>query len=117
FGVRVQQQNPTLAGWLALPNAGVHEILLLGALTNLLLIATGLYLVIYPLSILGAKPILSALALLVVGLMVVEVIPKAYALRAPESTVKSSFPFFIAVRHCVAPFALPLREFSDRLIA
>lgn len=116
FGVRVQQQNPVLASWLALPNAGVHEILLLGALANLLLIATGIYLVLYPLNFLGAAPILSSLVLLILGLMVVEVIPKACALRAPETTVKHSFPLFMAIRHCVAPVALPLREFSDRLI-
>lgn len=116
LGARVQQQNPILANWLSLPNAGVHEILLLGALANLLLIATGLYLVLYPLNLLGAQPILSTVVLLGMGLMVVEVIPKVCALRAPESTVQRSFPLFLAIRHCVAPFALPLREFSDRVI-
>jgi CBS domain containing-hemolysin-like protein len=99
------------------PVALLSEVLLLGGITNLLLATAGLWLIVNPWSAAGQNPWLGALLLFGGGLIVVELIPNAFALRAPERILRSTLPVFVVVRKLVAPFAGALRSLSERLVA
>lgn len=99
------------------PIALLSEVLLLGGVTNLLLAATGLWLVLHSWSALGWNPWLGALILVGCGLVLVDLLPNACALRAPDRTLQVTLPVFAVFRRLVSPFASVLRAFSERLVA
>jgi len=88
----------------------LHESLLLGAKVNLLLAALGLYFVTGPLPKLGLHPGMGALLIFGLGLFVVEILPKAWAVRAPERAIRWTLPPLLFLR----PMAAPLMGFLTR---
>jgi CBS domain containing-hemolysin-like protein len=99
------------------PVALLSEVLLLGGITNLLLATAGLWLILNPWKAAGQNLWLGALLLFGGGLIVVELIPNAYALRSPDRILRSTLPVFVVLRKLVAPFAGALRVLSERLVA
>jgi putative hemolysin len=94
----------------------LSEVLLLCGITNLLLAAAGLWIILNPLSAAGWNPWLGALALFGGGLLVVELIPNALALRSPERALCSFLPLFVTMRRLITPLAASLRKVSDKLV-
>jgi putative hemolysin len=94
----------------------LSEVLLLCGITNLLLAAAGLWLILNPLHAAGWNPWLGALALFGGGLLIVELIPNALALRAPERALCSTLPVFVAIRRLITPLAGSLGHLSDKLV-
>lgn len=92
------------------------EVLLLGGVTNLLLAAAGLWLILNPWSTAGWNPWLGVLILFGGGLLLTELIPNAFALRTPAGTLRRMLPLFVALRKAIAPFASVLRSISERLV-
>src|SRR4051812_22439691 len=99
------------------PVALLSEVLLLGGIANLLLTIAGLWLILNPWMAAGQNPWLGALLLFGGGLVVVELIPNAFALRAPDRILRSTIPVFVILRKLIAPFAGVLRTVSERLVA
>lgn len=98
------------------PMAVLQEVLLLGCVSNLLLAALGLHLVLHPLRNLGWSPWSSAPVMFGLGLALVEVLPKALALRAPEGSLRVALPVLLVLRGMIAPVARILQTISDRVL-
>ena len=94
----------------------LSEVLFLGGVTNLLLAAAGLWLVWYLRSSLGWNPWCSAFILVGSGLVLVDLLPNACALRAPDRTLRGTLPVFAIFRRLISPFASGLRGFSEHLV-
>jgi len=82
----------------------LHESLLLGAIVNLLLTAIGLYFVTGPLHQWGLHTAMSAPLMFGLGLITVEILPKAWAVRAPQRAIRWTLPSLLLLRRVAAPF-------------
>lgn len=98
------------------PMAVLPDVLLLGGLSNLILAALGVYLVLYPLRHMGCHPGWGALAVFGVGLFVVEIVPKSFAQKFPEGSLRMALPVLLSLRGFFAPLANALQRASDRLM-
>jgi CBS domain containing-hemolysin-like protein len=118
--LQVVREKGNGGGWhaelLRDPVALLSEVLLLGGVTNLLLATGGLWLILNPWSAAGQNPWAGALLLVAAGLILVELIPNACALRAPQQTLRATLPVFLVMRKLISPFAGILRRVSERLV-
>src|SRR2546423_5234243 len=80
------------------PVALLWEVLLLGGITNLLLATTGLWLILNPWSAAGWNRWIGAAVLFGGGILVVELVANAWALRAPDHTLRCTMPVFVMLR-------------------
>lgn len=95
----------------------LDDALLLGSISNLLLAATGLYLILDPLHHFAWEPWIGALVIVGAGMITVEILPRACALRSPSVIVRCTWPLFRLSRLVLLPVAAPLRTLSRRLAA
>lgn len=98
------------------PAALLPEVLLPACVTNLLLSATGLWLILNPWTAAGWNPWLGALVLFGGGVLFAGFIPDAWALRRPDRTLKRLLPLFLVLRPLISPAAGRLRHFSEALV-
>jgi CBS domain containing-hemolysin-like protein len=95
----------------------LHESLLLGAIVNLLLTAIGLYFVTGPLHRWGLHTAMSAVIMFGLGLVTVEVLPKAWAVRSPKRAIKWTLPILLWMRPSAAPFMRLLTRTNNWLLS
>lgn len=95
----------------------LHESLLLGAKVNLMLVALGLYFVTGPLPRLGLHPGMGAFLIFGLGLFMVEIFPKAWAVRSPERAIRWTLPPFLMLRPLAAPLMSLLTRGNDALMS
>lgn len=99
------------------PRARLHEVLLLGGGANLLLAALGLHFTLGPLLGLGWNPWLAGSVIFGFVLLIVEIIPKAFALHAPERTLFWTLPPLRALQVVFAPVAKSLLRITESLLS
>jgi CBS domain containing-hemolysin-like protein len=98
------------------PRARLHEVLLLGGGSNLLLAALGLHFTLGPLHRLGWNPWLAGSLIFGLVMLVVEIIPKACALHAPEKTLFCTLPPLRALQVVFSPVAKSLLRITESLL-
>ncbi len=98
------------------PVAFLNESLLFGAIANLLLTAIGIWFVTGPLRELGMNPWLGATIVFGLGMFAVEILPKTYALRAPDAVLRFTLPVLKLAQRFFSPVAGLLTASSDALV-
>ncbi len=98
------------------PVALLNESLLFGAISNLLLTALGLWFVTGPLRALEVNPWLGAALVFGLGMFAVEILPKTFALRAPDRALRFSLPLLKLAQRFLSPAAVLLTRSSDKLV-
>lgn len=111
-----EKPNAEAEGLLRNPVSRLHETLLVGGVCNLLLAALALYGITGPLLPPGWSLWAGALFLFGGVLIVVEIIPKAVALRAPSRTLQLTLPLLLVLRRIFAPVASVLVRVSDAIV-
>jgi CBS domain containing-hemolysin-like protein len=94
----------------------LQESLLLGAMVNLLLTALGFYFVTERLPQMGLNPGMGAILIFGLGLVVVEILPKAWAVRAPERAIHWTLPSLLTVRRVASPLMRLLNHVNESLL-
>jgi CBS domain containing-hemolysin-like protein len=110
------RMSPKATALLRNPLSRLHEVLLVGAVCNVLLAALGLFFVMGPLAGKGWNVWLSGLAIFGLVLVVVEIIPKALALHASERTMLLTLPLLTSLHWIFAPTATALVRASESVV-
>ncbi|TLD69926.1 DUF21 domain-containing protein [Phragmitibacter flavus] len=95
----------------------LQEAMLLGSISNLTLTATALYLILHPLTEAGFQPWISTLVILSASLIIVEILPRTCALRAPSTVARFTLPLLGISQRFFLPAIRPLLGFSRSIAA
>jgi|GEM_PF-6306718 len=107
--------NPKSRQLLRDSSATLEDAMFLGSMSNLMVTAAALYLILSPFKTMGLKPWLSSLIIVGVSLLVVEILPRACALRSPTTIARVTLPLLRLCRRLVLPAARPLQNISRQL--
>lgn len=86
----------------------LEESMLLGSISNLALAATALYTILHPLRDIGFSPWATTPIVLIASIVIVEIVPRACALRSPTYTARCTLPLLRVCRRLVLPITKPL---------
>ncbi len=95
----------------------LNEALLAGSALNIVLAALGFYFVTGPLHDLGMNPWMSAVFIFTPGFVLIELIPKTFALRQPERAVRWTLPALTILRFIISPVTAAFTAAGKKLIA
>jgi CBS domain containing-hemolysin-like protein len=98
------------------PVAFLNESLLFGAIANLLLTAAGIWFLTGPMRALGVNPWLGAVLVFGTGMFAVEILPKTFALRAPDLVLRLTLPLLKLAQRLFSRAAGRLMRLSDALV-
>lgn len=111
--------GPSRQGYLDLlrdPASALPGVFLHSALINLLLITAGFYLSLVPLAKAGFAPWQSGLALVVAGMIFVELLPRLAAMRSPEKWAGAMLPVYRILNWILKPLTRLLLLVGGRLV-